>query len=298
VRDDQPIPEPSGALLSGHLLHVYAAERPLGQKTLAGYSEAVRRYAHWLGRPATLGDLDPRLANRWLMSLDQEGVTKITQHGLRRRVLAIWRHAFEAELIDVPPLRVRKIRPERRLPRAWTPEDVLALIAVARKKKGNFLYVPVPRGAFWVAFIRTAFETGLRLGDLLGLQRSQFSGDGELTVVQAKTGNEIVCRVWPETLAAIDATSPNSRPFIFGGVISRDFYFQEFRRLVKKAGLKGTSKWLRRAGATAVERAQPGMAAKFLGHRSPAMAAQHYLDPRLLQVGKPMPPRLEGGEAC
>ncbi|HWA98098.1 MAG TPA: hypothetical protein VG713_06375 [Pirellulales bacterium] len=301
LHDDEPIPPGSGATLDEHL-RAYLVDRDLEPKSVEEIQRAIRRLSHWLGRPATLGDLNDQLINRWLASLAAGEVTRWTQKGLRSRILCLWRHAFTYELVPKPPMRVRTVKLERRIPEAWTLQQLMKLIGVARRQRGTFRFTNVSRAAFWEAFIRTGYDTGLRLGDLLSLRRDQIGPDGVFTVVQRKTGDGIVCALWPETLAAIDATHAKGRALIFGDVIRRDFFQQSFRRLVQEAGLKGSPKWLRRTGATAIEKEHPGASTAFLGHRTTDLAMKHYIDKVQLQRNKPRPPRLteenlQGGAA-
>lgn len=73
---------------------------------------------------------------------------------------------------------------------------------------------------------------------------------------------------------------------------SRWSFYRHYRKLVAAAGVRGTSKWLRRSSATALERICPGSAMGHLGHKTPGLAYRHYVDPRMLQCGRPLPPEL------
>jgi integrase/plasmid maintenance system antidote protein VapI len=292
LSDGQPIPEGRGPTLEQHFVE-YQLDRSLVPGSAAAIAQAIRRYSHWLGRPATLGDLTDQLVNRWLATLAAEKLSRELQKGLRTRILCLWRHAFRLELIPAAPLRVRTIRLDRRIPQAWTPEQLRSLIETVRAEPGRFRYSRVPRAAYWEAFIRVGYYTALRLGDLLNLRRDQIGPDGRFTVVQSKTGDGIVCQIRPDGMAAIDATFPPHRQLIFGGVISRYYHQQQFLRLLRSIGLRGSSKWLRRTGATALENVSPGASTAFLGHRSPDMAAKHYLDRVQLQENKPCPPPID-----
>ena len=107
----------------------------------------------------------------------------------------------------------------------------------------------------------------------------------------------ISCRLSPETLDAIERSSPRDRELIFGGLLTYNSFATIFRRIVKRAGLKGWSKWLRRSAATAIEAAHPGAATAFLGHRTADLAMRDYVDRAQIQYMKPTPPPLPPAES-
>ena len=72
------------------------------------------------------------------------------------------------------------------------------------------------------------------------------------------------------------ALSPDGR--IIGWVCQRRQAMRLMREHLDRCGLDGTSKWLRRSGATHIEMAEPGKATMHLGHRTPTLAAQSYID--------------------
>ena len=62
----------------------------------------VRKFCEWLGRPATIADLAPKVFNEWLTALQKTKMARNTIEGYRRSLLCIWRDAYESELTDVP----------------------------------------------------------------------------------------------------------------------------------------------------------------------------------------------------
>lgn len=60
-------------------------------------------------------------------------------------------------------------------------------------------------------------------------------------------------------------------------------------------GVGGTSKWLRRSGATHIEIREPGKARHHLGHRTLDLAAKAYIDWPQVRREMPRPPELAGG---
>ena len=97
----------------------------------------------------------------------------------------------------------------------------------------------------------------------------------------------------PETVDAIKLTFPPNRELLFPWPHCDRHFSNMFTQIVKAAGIRpGTLKWLRRASATAVEAEQPGAAMAHLGHRTPGLAYQSYVDPRQLGFNRASPPKL------
>ena len=191
------------------------------------------------------------------------------------------------------PRRIRTIHCPRLMPVAWSLDEVRKVLDVSAKLQGR-LQSGVKRPAFWTAFVQVGWHTGLRLGDLLELRRSDVADDGTLYVMQRKTRWPIMHRLPTEALAAILATYPPERERIFGDALSRRHVAGFFKLICDMAGVRSGTKMLRRSAATAIERAVPGGAMAFLGHLTPGLAAKHYIDPRHIWHDRPQPPRLTG----
>ena len=269
----------------------YALRSDLSPGYIQQLRVTVNKFAAWLGRPARLKDLADDTVNRWLGSIALSRQTIATQ---RRNLLVLWRAAFQDELVDELPRRVRRIQVPRTLPLAWELSQLDALLTAAGKLRGVFRRSRVRKAAWWRAFVLAGWDTGLRLGDLLHLRFDAIGSDGTLCVLQRKTNSPLLCKLRPETVAAVLATSPPARELVFGGVLGRDQIFKQFRALCATAGFSGTTKGLRKSSATWVESLQPGAGKTHLGHLSDGVAAKHYLDPRV--VGRfrtvPLPPAI------
>jgi integrase len=141
------------------------------------------------------------------------------------------------------------------------------------------------------SIIRTAFDTGLRRGDLYALRRDQIDADGVLLVALHKTGCDHICRVRPATLEAIDAL-PRSET-IFPEPCHKEAA-GAWRWIVTRAEIPrvrwGQLQMLRRTSASHIEQKNPGMAGAHLGHLTPGLAAKSYIDPRIAHAARPLPP--------
>jgi integrase len=135
-----------------------------------------------------------------------------------------------------------------------------------------------PHAVLMRAWVLTAYSTGLRLCDLLEIKWDQLRGQ-RILVRQHKTGQPHVVYVDDNAMRAL-TTLPKRGPRIFGDLICRDKLLAQMRRLVRIADLPGSTKFLRRSGATYSE-VIGHCASAHLGHKTPTMKA-HYVDRLLL----------------
>lgn len=269
----------------------YALERDIAPDTAKWLGYVANNYGRWLKHAATVADLADSPLNEWLAALIADGLSRRTVRGYRGAIVMLWRYAYELGSLEHLPRRLRKIKVDPLVPCAWSEDELVRLLEQAIGFAGAYR-CGVRRSTFWVALILAIWDTGLRIGDLLRLDRSQVNDDGVGTVVQRKTNWPIVFQLSPRTLALLKEVTQDDRATIFGGVICRKTVFVTFKRIATAAGLAGGTKKIRKSGATAVERATPGAAMAYLGHRTPGLAYQYYVDPRLVGEKKPMPPPL------
>ncbi len=251
---------------------------------------AVSSLERCLDRPAWLTDLCPDTVNRWIADTIKGGLTARTVKGYRLSLVTLWRYAAELDLARAP-CRVRKVKVPRKLPTAWSREELQRLLATCTALEGRIPRGPTRRADFYLAFVLVAYETGLRLGDLLAIRHADIASDGTLVVVAHKTQEVISCKLSREARSAIRRMRPNS-PELFR--MSKRGIQEGFKALLKRAKLTGSIKQLRRTGATWVEATRPGRgeASAYLGHRTPWLAETYYIDPRHLNRAKPRPPRI------
>lgn len=194
--------------------------------------------------------------------------------------------AYRDGLLNVGtvPRQPRKVKAPEPNPRAWTHGEIAKLLAVAAEMPGYACGVPVRQ--LMTAWILVAYSSGLRLGDMLLLRHDAVRGS-RISLVLAKTRRPHVVTLDDQAVAAINAL-PRNGPRVFGGFVSRRRVLSLIRRIVKRAGLEGSGKFLRRASATYAELA--GMdASRHLGHLTPTMK-RFYLDRVLLAENqRPVP---------
>lgn len=279
-------------MLLSRLLDEYLRAHDLRPASAAHLRYTLGRFHRWLRRPPTTSDFTHDTLNQWIDTLLADTLARSTVRGYRGGLLTLWKFAFDVGATQTQPTRVRRVRFARQIPIAWTVSDVNRLVRACDRVEGRFRFHAVQYRDYLRALVLLAWDTGLRLGDLLAIQQHDINAVGLLAVVQQKTGTPILCRLRPETLAAVRRLP--SQTF---GIIGRGRILELFGELKRHAGLGGRdkTKGLRKAGATAIERLFPGQAGIFLGHLTPGLALRHYVDPRQLQQHRPRTPRLPCG---
>lgn len=276
------------------LLRGYGSQRDVGATTLKWLSLILSRFERFLGRPPSLDDFRDDIVNDWTAAmLAASQLSRATVHGYRRGLLILWRFAVEQGLVERMPAHIRRLKVPAPAPVAWTLDEVAALANAASNLPG-FHRTGADRSRVLHALVMVAWDSGLRLTDLLRLKFSDIGTTGNGVIVQHKTGNPVIFRLSGAAMSALEEIRLPKRTFIFGEVASRKAIFMAMREAALSAGLAGGTRKIRKSGATAVEAANPGAAMAYLGHKTPGLAYKHYVDPRLVQQQKPNPPPLAG----
>lgn len=274
----------------------YDLERGLVKEAARQYRYAAKSISEWAGRDLCVHELDADTFNRWVRALSEGHLSPSTVANRRRHLLALWRAAADRNLADEPP-RSRRLRPVKvpyAPPRAWTVDEIRELLATCsrlrRTRKGK-----VQRSVLWSLALRVAWESGMRLTDVLRLRVDEIQPDGLAVTGQSKTRRPIVFRLSEPTLALLrDSLATHPRPLVVPWTSTKESFRRQFALVVKRAGVrKGSWKWIRRASATDVEKACPGAGAAHLGHaHGSAIAAKHYLDPYIIGTQRTAPTAL------
>ncbi len=293
-----PEPSPSWPLLL-FLRDVYLVERRIKLCTSARYDRAIRTFGEFVGHPIRLEELSDHLASKWVLWLEAGGASPKTCHSFRRDVLTVWRRAAKHKLCDPPSDDIRTVKLPRPNPDAWSIEEVRKILATCDRMTG-FFKNGIPKSKYLRLLIETAYQTGLRRGDLLRLTVSDVNDDGVISTLMGKTLDGHISTLESETrelfMGMAQRLKEDGDPLweqpLHWPTNERTLYalLHKVRRM---AGVKtsGALQKLRRTGATYVEKQYPGAAMRFLGHRTPGLAYRHYVDRSKLGP-PPRPPAL------
>lgn len=219
-------------------------------------------------------DLHPDLIDAYLTAALRH-LAPQTVYNHRRMLGVLLRFAASERIVDGSIVRpLRRIKRPPPSPVAWSHAEIHHLLKAATRLPGGR---KCPHSLLMRAWVLTAYSTGLRLEDLLKLRHDQVRGQ-RILIRQNKTAEPHVPYLDDNAIAAIRQL-PVRGPRIFGDLICRDKLLLQMRRLCQLAGMTGSTKFLRRSGATYAE--IRGLdATRHLGHRTPGMKA-YYVD-RLL----------------
>lgn len=238
-----------------------------------GYMEQLEVLCRRL--PWQAEDLTPDLIDAYLTDALKH-LASSTVYNHRRMLGRLLKFAADEKLVDASILRpLRRVKRLPPSPVAWSHADIRTLLSVCPKLTGG---QKCPHSTLMKAWLLVAYSTGLRLGNLLEIRHDQIRGH-RILVRQVKTREPHVCYLDNQALAAI-AALPRRGPRIFGDLICRDKLLAQMRRLCKLAGIAGSTKFLRRSGATYAEIAGKDPT-RHLGHRTPGMKI-YYVDRMLV----------------
>ena len=213
-----------------------------------------------------------------------------TVHNHRRMLSTLRRAALrDGLLVDDCTRPIRRVKHTLPMVRAWTHSEMAHLLSVASEMPGGTLHCP--HRILLPAWILVGYSSGLRLGDLLAITYDSLRGDRLATVLQ-KTRQQHVVVLDALALEGIRSL-PRKGPKIFGSLVGRSRIIVAMRALVKRAGLTGSGKYLRRSSATYAQLAGID-ATGHLGHLTPGMK-RHYLDPVILSDLKRAVPSIPSG---
>lgn len=226
--------------------------------------------------PWQASDLTPDRIDNYLDSIiGHKAPNTVANH--RRMLRTLMRFAAEEGYVDKSILRqLRRVKVPQPCPTALDHNAIGRWVQTAKSMGGGTRTCAY--NILLPAWILTAYSTGLRTGDLLSIRYDQIRGH-RLLLSQAKTSEPHVAWLDDHALRAI-ALLPRRGPRIFGDLTNKDRILHAMRRLVKFSNERGTTRWLRRSGATYCEAAGKD-SSKYLGHRDPAMK-KRYVDRLLL----------------
>jgi integrase len=237
--------------------------------------------------PWTVTDLTvPQIDAYLTKALEKLSPATVQNH--RRMLGTLRRFALRENLVvDQCTRTLRRVKTISPNPIAWTQSEISHLVAVAKEMPGRTAYCALSE--VLPAYVIVAYTTGLRAGDMLAIRHDQIRND-RLSLVIHKTNTPHVAVLTEQCLAAIHEL-PRRGGRIFGDLIPCRQLSRHFRRLVLRAGMAGSSKFLRRSSATFAE--LNGIdATGHLGHRT-AQMKKHYVDMAIMSQNRRAVPPLE-----
>ena len=173
-------------------LDMLAAERGAAPNTLAAYRRDLGEFLAALEAVgATLATVEPAAISAHLGALSRAGLAPAS----RARRLSAIRQLFkflvaEGLLGDNPARGIAGPQRARPLPKTLSVAEVDRLLACARREGEVASARARVRALRLHALLETLYATGLRVSELVTLQRSVLTGDGRVLTVSGKGGRE------------------------------------------------------------------------------------------------------------
>lgn len=251
-------------LLTNFLSDTYLTERFIEKSTRDLYRIKVRRFSEFLGREARIADLNSTTVNAFLTAR-LATQSKVTVHGERAILVAIWNHAAEAGELPHNAERVKIIKKDDAVVEGWDAADRVKLLRAVERIEGEFRGKDgIAKRDYWRAVVLTLYDTGLRIGDLFNLDAAQVKR-GAIVVIQRKTKKAVEVPIGADAWAAVQAIHPKRRKKPFA-LICRHYFFDKFAEICDAAGLDGRTRKLRIASGSEYERLYPGEGHHHLGN--------------------------------
>lgn len=272
-------------------------ERPIGRElsalTCRNYFETATVYSRHLQRRACVDDFEAAKVTDFLCAELAAGRSAYTVKGRRNCLLIHWRFAHKRGWASRPCEGVRSIHCPPLAINGYSFAEMETLLSHVSKLVGVLRKTAVPKPIYWGSFLRTDWEVGMRIGDMIRVGIEHFDPSGWLWCYETKTHKAGWRRLRPstaESITACIAANPH-RKLIWPGYTRKNIC-RAFTGLAAAAGVKGTSKYIRSGGSSECDRQHPGSGWQHLRHSSPVVWQNHYKVDRIVEQDKPMPPEL------
>lgn len=248
------------------------------------YHHTIRSFARFLRREPELSDLDSDVIQDFIWKVVESGRSIATANKDRSQLVSLWNYAAKQRLVEKYPDVPRIAEPER-VPMAWLPHELDALLRAARQASEPVGAIPGP--IYWTAKILIILDTGERIGAVRNLPRNALHHDHLLVPASVRKGKtrEKLYKLSPQTIQAIQRLqAAHSEPLLFPFPYGETYLYKRYQRLLKSAGLpigrQCNFHRLRKTVCSAVARAG-GDATAALDHARPE-TTKKYLDPRIV----------------
>ena len=227
--------------------HHLSAGRNASANTVRAYTGDLQHLTDYLERTesGTLADVDLRTLRRWLAGMHAAGAERATmqRRAAAARVFFSWAHGT-GRITSDPATGLRSPRVDRTLPPTLEAEQARAVLeAVADRAAAEEEPVARARALRDVAILEVLYASGIRVGELCGLDAASLDADRQVLRVRGKGDKE---RTVPLGLPAVRAlaawtgvrsliATPSAREALFVGDRGARIDPRVVRRLVHRA---------------------------------------------------------------
>ena len=245
------------------------------------------------------GGIGPQVLPRFLGAIAGR-MSPATANKVLRHIMALLRYAKELDILkgDVP--KRPKLKEPRRLPEAWTVDEVQLILAEAIREPGSIDGVPANR--WWYSILLTIYYCGGRISAVRKTVPEDFLFGQRAIILRSehqKQNADQYLHLPDQVVAAVAALHCDGRKLIWPWPFHSTTLYSRFRAILQRAGVRygqghgGLFHKLRRTHASYLA-AGGGDPTYSLGHSSARVTRDSYLDPRIVGRGQvDRLPRLE-----
>ena len=239
-------------LIIESFLEMMSAERGAASNTLAAYERDLADFSHFAFRSgSSLMSAGSDTIRGWLMSMERGGVSSASQARKLSAVRQLYRFLFSENLReDNPTGSVDSPKGNRPLPKIINENDVDRLLLLAEEEA---LSAKKPlqkrRATRLYALLELLYSTGLRVSELVSLNRTATQQDTRFLLVTGKGNKERIVPLGEKAKQAVVAYKACSievdSPWLFpaGGTlghVTRQHFARDLKALAGRAGLQAS----------------------------------------------------------
>jgi integrase len=268
------------------LLERYAPLNQLSARTVVLYGHTLDRFDEFLGREGTLEDLDDVTVSRFIhhrLNDPTRPVRRTTVLKDRVQLLAISNYAAKKRLIPefltLPPMRA-----SGRLPEAYSPDDVRAIMKAAASL---YMYEQkLPAAWYWQTFIGVMVQTAGRVGEVSVLRWRCVDAARCCVIYEAETRKnktrDIERGISRPLAEMLETQRRDDDELVWPWNLTVDMRYRRMKWICRAAGVKYRGFHALRKTAASMVAAAGGSAQELLDHDRASTSERHYLDNRLI----------------
>lgn len=279
------------AVLADFLEQVYFPLRLPATGTRDEYAGTVRRFERWAadhkGLRLEWPHITAELIGAHLAWMLDRGLAVPTILKHRRTLRAVLAVAKRRKLLKIRLKEIPRPKSVKKHPVSWSQAEFERLVITARAMPGTVGLWPV---RLWLpALLLTCYSTDWRITCVMGIRTADVCLAGAWAKsVEPKTHEERISRLVPQCVAALSAIWSADRAEVFGDW-TQDRNCRQWPKLndllgecIRLAGVRDIGRYhaIRKTATTMVAKsAGRDAAARFAGHRNPAITTAYYIDP-------------------
>lgn len=254
------------------------------------YTESIRAFELFLDRTPTIADLNVETINLWLSTLFNAGKRPAGIKCRRTAITVLFRFAKMMGLVVGEPARVRRIRVPRHEIEGYDVKQMQTLLGAFGARQGRLKRCGLDQRIYYLSLLVVLWDTGLRIGDIPFIRVDKFNPEGLIWAHEHKTGKARWRRLSATGTELVGAciSLESTRELIWPGHNAKSLA-RSVNRIIRAAGLPGTTKWIRRGSSSEVDRLHPGQGWRFLAHSTPSVFENHYRIARVCDDGSIVP---------